>query len=437
MKSIKMYRLSTISSRINGLPHVNIYSVAMYIFFLAILLQNTVSLSNVSLGLGISITAIYIVKDLLLVLLVCLILTTKTNYKFSNIDQVALLLAVFLIVKILIRGGGFYDIAMQMRFYLTPMILYFVGRNIVPFYQGRDIVRFVLIIGSVYAFLGLMFVLIDRDYLLQIGLGNLLSEKLGHFGREDAVVEGFPINFYFNHADGGLTNRAFGALFDPLASAFFGAVLFFHLLESCRRTVSIVAKILAVAIGVLILLSITRAIIFGIILALLLFQFRKKEIRLVPATLIFFVLIILGAQKYGNIETFAGSLDPSTISHLYAYTKLDINSLMLGDAYESGQARGAESIYLTILKEHGLGLLLLYLLWVFILYRWLRENYQFPFAYATSASLLVYALASLTTEHWFVLSSGAIFWFLLGNNVTAIQITKRNIMRKTSLLYLK
>lgn len=415
-----MYQYTPMPRRTEGARQISVYCALVYLFFLAIVLQNPVALAIVSTNLEFPVAAVYIVKDGLLVSLVVLIFTTKSVYRFGRVDQVALLIMMLLVAIVLARGGSLQDQATQLRFYLAPLILFFVGRNIAPFRRETEMATFIVTIGSLYVLLGLAFTVIDREILLQEGIGRLLSEKLGLFGRGEAMTRGFPINFYFYHSNGDLTNRAFGALFDPLSSAFFGAVLFFHLSETCRRKTTVVPGIVAVGVGTMIALSLTRAIIIGVLFALIVSRYKEREIRLVPIVVIFLVILV-GLLSIGDMDKIIWSLDPSMLAHLYAYTKLDFDTLMLGSGLSLGQPRGAESLYLTIIKEHGLGLLFLYFIWLVVLYRWFRSHFQFPYAYATLAAMVVYALASLTTEHWFSLSSSALFWFLLGNNMTAIQ----------------
>lgn len=420
-----------IASKATGCYSPRVFTIAVYFFFCALLLQNTVALSVTAAGLGLPVHLVYIVKDLLLVFMVGLMLATKVVYKFSKVDRGALILMAFLFVMVLVKGGSIYDQAMQLRFYLAPLVLYFLGRNLAPFRQPSEIVRFIFIISSIYVFLGFMYVLVDRETLLQIGLGQLLSEKLGHIGREGAVFGELPINFYFYHKSGEMTNRAFGALFDPLASAFMGAVLFFYLIEIHRLTNNKIAGILAVGVSFIVVLTITRAIIIGILISLMVFQFQKKNLNrsavfVLIVSLIFTVLVLTT-----NFDSIFYALDPSTRAHIAAYLNLNTTTIFMGEPYGAGQVRGAESLYLTLLKEHGLVFLLLYLVWLQFIYSFLRKYYNCHYAYATVAAMFVYLLASLTTEHWFSFSSGALFWFLLGNNLTAIQASaqKRQRMR--------
>ena len=413
--------LTDTALKATGCDNSRFFSIAVYFFFCALLLQNTVALSVTAAGLGLPVHTIYLVKELVLVFMVVLMLATKVVYKFSKVDRVALLLIAFLFADVIVKGGSIYDQAMQLRFYLTPLILYFLGRNLAPFRRQSDLTRFVIIISAIYVFLGFMYMLIDRETLLQIGLGQLLSEKLGHFGREGAVFGGLPINFYFYHQDGELTARAFGALFDPLASAFMGAVLFFYLIEIRRLTNNKLAGLLAAGVALIVVLTITRAIIIGVLIALILFQFRKKNLRYSAVFALTASFFIAGILIFVNVDSIINSLDPSTRAHLSAYLNLDTATIFMGESSGAGEIRGAESLYLTILKEHGIVLLLFYLMWLQFIYSFLRKHYAYNYAFATVAAMIVYIMASLTTEHWFSSSSGALFWFLLGNTLTFIQ----------------
>lgn len=424
-----------IASKATGCYSPRVFTVAVYFFFCALLLQNTVALSMTVAGLGVPVHIIYLVKDFLLVFMLGLMLVTKTVYKFSKVDRGGLILMFFLFVVVIVKGGGIYDQAMQLRFYLTPLVLYFLGRNLALFSQPSVMIRFIFTISSIYVFLGLMYVFVDRETLLHLGLGQLLSEKLGHIGREGAIFGGLPINFYFYHKSGEMTNRAFGALFDPLASAFMGAVLFFYLIEIRRLTRNKLAGFLAAGVAFIIVLTITRAIIIGILISLMVFQFQKKSLNRSAVFVLIVSLIFAALMLTVNFDSIFYALDPSTRAHFSAYLNVNTATIFTGEPYGAGQVRGAESLYLTLLKEHGLVLLLFYLAWLQIIYGFLRKHYNYPFAYATVAAMLVYMMASLTTEHWFSFSSGALFWFLLGTNLTAIQAATQN--RKRMRFYVK
>jgi len=393
------------------------FAMLIYLFYVTIIFQNIFALAATAFGIDIPISMVYIVKDILLLLIFSLVLASKRVYKFNRFDQIPLVIIIYIIVVLMVNSGSFYDQVMKLRFYMVPLILYFIGRNAIPFRKQVDIERFIIFLGVFYVVLSLVFIFIDRNFLLQIGMGQLLGEKLGYFAREDAVLGGYPINYYFYHDTGELTKRAFGALFDPLATAFMGAVLFFHLIEIRLRTKNKLAGLLVLGVGIVLMLTITRAIIAGAIIVLMLYQFRKTRIRYLPVmAIIFGVFLLVLLSLKGSLV-----LDPSSVAHIGAYTKVDFMALLVGEDFDPGEARGAESLYLTILKEYGVGLFSLYVLWVYMLYKHLRANFTRPFAYATLASMVVYLLASFTTEHWFIFSSGALFWFLLGNNLTVIQ----------------
>ncbi|MFK5913740.1 MAG: hypothetical protein QM484_05135 [Woeseiaceae bacterium] len=410
---------TNIASKIYGGKGVHAYAVVTYIFFLALILQNSIAFSVKALGLELPVSVIYVFKDIVLLGMVGLLLMTKVVFKFSRFDQVALLILLYLVVFALVKGSGLNDMIMQLRFYLVPILLYFIGRNMSPFLREADLIRFILVISSAYVLVSLVFILIDREVLLQMGLGQLLSEKLGHFGREDAVMGGLPINFYFYHTNGELTNRAFGANFDPLSSAFLGGCLFFYLFEICKRTTSKLARVLTICVGLIVVLTLTRAIIIGMLLALAVYQFKKRRLRWFSVFML--ALTLLVAIVSYNMSYIQDSLDPSTKAHLSAYSDLDESAVVTENEDVKDKVRGAESLYLTVIQEYGIGLFLLYAVWLLMVYRFLRKHYCSPYTYATVAAMFVYLLASLTTEHWFSFTSGALFWFLLGNNLTAIQ----------------
>lgn len=402
------------------LPKVKIYKATVYAFFLTIILQNTIGLIITGMGMGVPLLTVYFLKDVLLVFLVIMTLMGNVIYKFGRVDKVAFVIMAFICMAAIMKGGGIGSLIFELRFYLAPVVMFFIGRNLAPFRSEKEITTFVLIIGSIYTILGLVYMLIDREMLLQMGMTSLLSEKLGQFGRT-SMIGGFPLNFFYYSGDGTIYSRAFGAHFDPLATAFFGAVLFFYLLEAHKRLFTPIAKFVAIGVGIMILLSMTRSIIFSILIALLLFQLERKELRLNLFSLIVLILGIVGSFIFIDLGSLQDQIDPSSAIHLSVYTELNLNNLIFGSGIETGKPRGSESVYLTILYEHGIGVFFIYLVWIIILYRWFFSHFMYPYSYAASAAMLVYAIASLTTEHWFSISSGTIFWFLIGNSMTLIQ----------------
>ena len=174
----------------------------------------------------------------------------------------------------------------------------------------------------------------------------------------------------------------------------------------------------SVAVAVLIVLSFTRSIIAGIVVVLLASLIHKKGIAALPIWAIFVGALAVGAFLLTHLETILDPLDPSTQAHLKAYLQLDLKSSLIGSLFDSGTPRGAESLYLTIFLECGLGGLLFYLAWISHLYRNLQRRIAAPYARATLESMFVYLLASFTTEHWFIFTSGSLFWFLIGNTLS-------------------
>jgi hypothetical protein len=65
--------------------------------------------------------------------------------------------------------------------------------------------------------------------------------------------------------------------------------------------------------------------------------------------------------------------------------------------------------------EFGIGALVVFVVWFTSIYRVLLRKYEQPYVRPALESMFVYLLASFTTEHWFIFTSGALFWSLLGN----------------------
>ena len=408
----------------------NVAAIGAYLFFAAILLQNTAALAFVATGVDAPISPFYAVKFLLLLAAVWLLLVTRTLPRFGSTERMALVVIFVVLFATVVKGGGVQYEAGELEFYFVPILLFLVGRTTAPFRGDRQLAYFLMTLGILYAVLGTAYELIGRDALLNGGLKVLLGEKFNGIGRGNDVMNGLPMNFWFFRSDGTMVPRAFGALFDPLASAYFGATLVFYLWEAHRRKVVAGAGLLAAAIAVLIGLSFTRAMILGVIIVFLASLVHKKGIIAIP----FWPVLVAGAVSVGllvaNLDRVIPFLDPSSGGHLSAYVKLDDTRNLIslfGHRFASGTPRGEESLYSTIFFECGIVGLGCFLTWFLHLYFRIRKLIGYPYARATFESLIVYMIASSTTEHWFAASSCTLFWFLLGNNLTAIDQEKARI----------
>ena len=228
---------------------------------------------------------------------------------------------------------------------------------------------------------------------------------------------GMPTNFFFFHDNGTVTPRAFGAFFDPLETGFFSAALFFSLYETHRRRLARFAGVLCVFVALLLLLTLTRAIIFGVAFVVIYSLLRKRGIASLPIWLALVAAGLFVVAAILNIESLAASLDPSSVGHLNAYLNISVTSALIGSPPDPGAPRGSESLYLTILIELGALVLVAYVVWFASIYRTLLRNYDFPYMRPALESMFIYILASFTTEHWFAITSGSLFWLLLGNTV--------------------
>lgn len=398
-----------------SLNKINPFALGMYLFFGALLLQNVVALSFLATGLPFPISAVYAVKYLLLLAIGCLLLVTKAFYRALWADKVTLAVLGAVLLLAVVRGGGIGYMAEELRFYLAPVAFYLIGKAAAPFLDSRQIGRFVVYVACLYVLIGFLFVLIDRDVLMDFGLRAFFHQKLSDIGRGDETNNGLPTNFFYFPDQGGEIYRAFGAFFDPLVTAYFGAPLFFFLYETHRRRLVRHAGVLTALVGLLLMLTLTRAIVVGVAFVCLFSLVRKKGIAALPLWLALGVGGLGVVAAIFNLESLLSSLDPSSAAHLNAYLNFSVTTGLMGSPPDPGATRGAESLYLTILLELGAGVLAVFIVWFASIYRKLLRLYELPYMRAALESMFVYLLASFTTEHWFVFTSGSLFWFLLGN----------------------
>jgi hypothetical protein len=398
-----------------SLKSANSFAVGMYLFFAALLLQNLVVLSFLATGVAFSVSVIYGIKYVLMLLLVCLLFLSRNLYRVLVADKVLLAVIGVVLVMSLVRGGGSGYVAEELRFYLGPVAFYLIGKTAAPFMNERQVGYFVVFVGCLYVAIGFLFVLIDRNLLLEFGLKEFFRQKLSDIGRGDETFNGLPNNFYFFREGASVIYRAFGAFFDPLVTAFFGASLLFFLYETYRRKLAKYAGLLTILVGVLMLLTLTRAIILVVAFVLVFSLVHKRGIAALP---IWLALVFAGAAVIAvalNFESLLLSLDPSSVAHLSVYSNVGLTTSLIGSPPDPASPRGAESLYLTIFMEFGIGALVVFVVWFTSIYRVLLRKYEQPYVRPALESMFVYLLASFTTEHWFIFTSGALFWSLLGN----------------------
>lgn len=395
-----------------------------YCFFIAILLQGPAALIFISTGLDIPVSPFYAIKLLLLAAAVWLMLATRTLPRFGRTEKIAVAIVILITLLAVAKGTPPYYIADQLKFYTVPFVLFFVGRALAPFRLERQLALFLMVVAGLYVFLSVSYELIGRDTLSDIGLKILLSQKFSDVGRgSDEFVYGYPTNFWL-FLNGGAIQipRAFGALFDPLATAFFGMPLCFYLWEAHRRKVIVGASFMAIAVALVIGLTLTRSIIIGVAIVFLASLFFKRGVAAVPlwpaGVLFIAVAVGMAMNSRAAILLVESSLDPSSIAHFEAYLKWDASTSLLGHRFAYDAPRGEESLYLTIFFESGIAGLICFLTWFAHLYFRLRKLVGNPYTRPAFESFVVYFVASFTTEHWFASTSGSLFWFLLGNTLT-------------------
>jgi hypothetical protein len=405
---------------------LNLSIVGAYLFFVAILLQGPMALIFVSTGLDLPVSPFYAAKFLLLIALLWLIFVTRTLPKLGRTEITAISVVMVITVLAFAKGAGLYYAADELKFYIVPFIVFFAGRAFVPFQSERQLAYFLMGIAALYVVLGASYEVIGREAFTDAGLKTLLAQKLGDVGRgSNEFVHGYPTNFWLFFRNGFMLPRAFGPLFDPLATAFFGVPLCLYLWEVHRRKAIAGAGFMAIAVMVILSLTLTRSIISGIVVVFLASRIWKRGIVAVPLWPALVLIIAFGAALAMNVHAaislVESTLDPSSIAHFEAYLKWDVGSSLFGHRFANDAPRGQESLYLTIFFECGLAGLICFLIWFGHLYLRLRGLVGRPYARPAYESFVVYLFASLTTEHWFASTSGSLFWFLLGNTFGVIE----------------
>ncbi len=382
-------------------------------------------------GLAFPVSIVYAVKYVLLLAIGCLLLVTRYFYRILWADKFVLVVITAVLLLAMVRGGGLGYMAEELRFYLSPVLFFLIGKAAKPFRGSRQIGRFVVFVGILYVAIGFLFILIDRNILMDYGLREFLHQKDSDLGKLGETYNGMQVNWFYFREGGGVIYRALGPFLDPLITAFFGAPLFFFLYETHRRRLVRYAGTLTVLVGGLLIFTLTRAIVLGVGFVFVFSLARKKGIAALPVWLALVVGGLAVVAAIFNIESLISSLDPSSAAHLNAYLNFSITTTdLMGSPPDPGAPRGAESLYLTILLELGAGVLTVFLVWFASIYRKMLRGYEAPYMRAALESTVVYLLASFTTEHWFVFTSGSLFWFLLGN---VLRNTEDSAPKKTIL----
>jgi len=397
--------------------NIRVTSILVYTIFTLILVQSTLAFILNAIEPSLDSSRIYAIKDLLIVFLISLMLLTKTRYEICSLDKYVLILICLLPIIIALNSIDAWGMVSGMRFYMMPLVMYLLGRYLLQLKDDHLIEKFILFLAVGYVVLSLVYVFIDREILLGLNISDFFEDKFKIFGRSDAMINGYPVNYFFHHKDGSLSARSFGALFDPLATAFFGTTILCFCYELYKRKKRSIYLVLSLAILLVVGLTFTRAILFMLPVVLLLYGFRKGHVRtapLLPILLAMLFGIIILALYQEELNLF---LDPSTIAHLSVYRLENILSLSAAQQ-DDIEIRGSESLYLTMIKDYGILFLILYLVLFAKIYRHLITEKERMYNYSLLASFAVYVMASFTTEHWFALSSSSLFWFLLGRNMT-------------------
>jgi len=412
--------------------NIRVASIFIYLIFALIMVQSTLAFILNAIEPSLDSSKVYVVKDLVIVSFVLLMLLTKARYEICSLDKYVITLILLVPVLLTLYSANAWEFISAVRFYTMPLVMYLLGRYVIHLKDDRVFEKFILFVSIAFVVISLAYVFIDRDILLALNITDFFQDKYKIFGRSDAMINGFPINFYFHRSDGSMMERSFGALFDPLATAFFGATILFFCYELYRRKKKVVYFFLAWLILLVIGLSFTRAILLMIPVVLLMYGIKKYFVRITPILPIIVFMMFFIVVMTQNLENLRSVLDPSTIAHLSVYEFDQIISLATGQVRDS-EIRGSESLYLTMIKENGLLFFGLYLLLFVKIYRYLISNKDQVFSYALLTSFVVYVMASFTTEHWFALSSSSLFWFLLGRNVKTSKGVSKESAKNTQI----
>ncbi|MBN1294301.1 MAG: hypothetical protein JXB48_20870 [Candidatus Latescibacteria bacterium] len=398
--------------------------VFLYLFSFLLLVQFQLALILSTLDISINaIKLLFALKQVVVIVFfpiaaIYLLLSEKIH----SVDKWAILFGCAVVTSVFLSNADQKAVIYGVKLYLNPVLLYAIGRVFRSGHTRRD-VNFVMILFS----LAIIIFEMLFYFLGEKTLSDLNIEKI-YAARGDSVEKGYNLigSCYFHNKEGVVMRRAFGPFFDPLTFAFFSVPILFWFRYKRR---SLFESFLYYSVIIIVLLSLTRAIIGACIIGYMFTGMKKGRYFARTKKLAFCILIgfiVIGVF----IKELLSVVDPSTWGHLSAYYNLVGN--IINHPFGLGYFRNAEtkidigfhsteSIYLAMALENGVPFLLIFLIFAYKLHKALIINGSGLVQFTAHSSLLVYGIASLTTEHWFAISSSSMFWILAGYAVADLE----------------
>lgn len=388
---------------------VNNYKFNQYLFVflvLFILLQPYLGILFVTLNLNSKI--ILLCRDILIFIMFTFLLT-KLKYKVILIDKLFVLFLFLSFINIF-RSDDFISSIYSFRLYAMPIMLYFIGRFVIPLqFNISKLMNLIAILFILSCILALV-ISYNHDLIAFINDGS--DYKIDFLG-----------NFYTYFSDGSMINRFIGPFMDPLATAFFivPLITYFYFFDYSIRN-----KIFFYILLFFLIITLTKAIIITMITVFFLLKKKKNGEYQSNVYWIFVLLPFLFLILFFNYEFIIGKVDPSTYGHLFAYYS-NLNAFINqpeGYGYFRYsevipiEFKSTETVYFGVLLEQGIFslLVLIFLLYKVYKYITLRLN-NHKINLVIHSSFAIYIIASFTTEHFFATTSSFLFWILLGYTI--------------------
>ena len=402
------------------MPYNKTVKISILMLFLMLLLvQNTLALIFAGTFHGLGVSLLFYLKELFIVVMFFLTLLVNRKYKFDVVDNLAMVIFIFTLILCVFSFNNIATTLYRLKFYLGPLILFFIGRYYFSNISFNNIQVLFVITSFIILCYSYLYLFIDRSQLLNLNITDVFVSK-GQDPNLLSLNDGFPINFD-SYYEGKEFHRAFGLFLDPLAMGFFLVpYLFYYRYESIckRRPYDYLVYFL---LFLLLLLTQTRAIILSYMFACIAVRIRKGTPRILSSKIIVLCVLSIIVTIIALYKVIIDYADPSTWGHLIAYANIiknyaniDSINLIFGSGYSEETAFGNESIFTTMITHNGLIYFILFNTFIYRAYNIMKNNIHLKLNLITISSLIVYYLASFTTEHWFATTSSAVFWILLG-----------------------
>lgn len=401
----------------------------LYIFVALVLFQNLIGLFFSAINFPTAaIKLVFIFKEALIPVLALLIIFPSFKLKnFSATDKWALLYIAATAISGLHAYSGIKTSLMQIKFYLFPVFLYFIGKHLGYIVLRKNINKILSVMVIAFIGFSIFYYCIGFGILQDLNIKGLFNAKGS--GVDEEI--GLPLNYY-SRFGGHLYIRCIGPFLDPLTSGFFALLLLFYMRFKPKKGLD---YILYAALIFTVFLTLTRAVIGAFLITLLFTRIRNGRFFFAHKTLLAIGVIIILAIGL-NINYLLSIADPSTWGHLYAYKShveyLFSHPFGLGYFRQSGmqpeelQFGPTESIFLTMALENGIPLLIIFLFFLYSLHRFFQRHSYGTIQFVAYSSFIGYLIASLTTEHLFAVTSCGLFWIYCGFAVADAEARKRS-----------